>query len=186
MSLEKVYQDAEQRMKKSVENFIRDVAKLRTGRAHPSLVEHIVVSYYGTDTPLNQVANIVVEDARTLSITPWDKSAVAAIDKAIRSADLGLNPATAGQVIRVPLPPLTEERRKELIKMVHGMAEEARVAIRNVRRDGNTYIKDLEKKKVLTEDEVRRAEEKVQKITDKFIAEIDKLIASKEAELMHV
>lgn len=184
--LKKIQQDAENRMGKSLETLGHNLAKLRTGRAHPSLLETITVPYYGNNSPLNQVANITIEDARTLSVTAWDKSMVQAIDKAIRSSDLGLNPATAGTVIRVPLPPLTEERRKELVRHVKNEAEEARVAIRNIRRDANNEIKQLLKAKTITEDEERRGEDAIQKLTDRFIAEVDKLIANKESELMQV
>lgn len=184
--LKKIQQDAEIRMNKSLETLSHNLAKLRTGRAHPSLLETITVLYYGNVTPLNQVANITIEDARTLSVTAWEKSMVQAIDKAIRASDLGLNPATAGTVIRVPLPALTEERRKELVRHVKNEAEDARVAIRNIRRDANNEIKQLLKAKTITEDEERRGEEAIQKLTDRFIAEVDKLIANKEAELMQI
>jgi ribosome recycling factor len=184
--LKTIQQDAESRMKKSIETLSHNLAKLRTGRAHPSLLESISIVYYGNATPLNQVANITVEDARTLLITPWDKSMVQAIDKAIRTSDLGLNPATAGMIIRVPLPALTEERRKELVKHVRSEAEEARVAVRNVRRDANAQIKELLKAKKITEDDERRGEEAIQKLTDRLVADIDKLILTKEAELMQV
>jgi len=184
--LAKIQQDAENRMRKSIDTLSHTLAKLRTGRAHPSLLESISVVYYGNVTPLNQVANVNIEDARTLSITAWDKSMVLAIDKALRSSDLGLNPATAGTVIRVPLPPLTEERRKELVRHVKHEAEEARVAVRNIRRDANGDIKQLLKSKNITEDEERRGEEIVQKLTDRFVAEIDKLVTAKETELMQV
>lgn len=184
--LKEVQQNAENRMKKSIETLSHNLAKLRTGRAHPSLLESLTVVYYGNATPLNQVANVTIEDARTLSITPWDKSMVQVIDKAIRTSDLGLNPATLGTVIRVPLPPLTEERRKELVRHVKGEAEEARVAVRNIRRDANAEVKQLLKAKSITEDDERRAEEAIQKLTDRFIAEIDKLVTAKETELMQV
>jgi len=184
--LNKIQALAEERMKKSVGALAEDLAKLRTGRAHPSLLDSIMVEYYGTASPLNQVANVTVSDARTLVVTPWDKSTVQAIDKAIRSSDLGLNPATSGMTIRVPLPPLTEERRKTLIKHVHSEAEMARVAIRNIRRESNSAIKDLLKNKAITEDEERKSQEGIQKLTDRFVGEIDKLVASKEAELMHI
>lgn len=184
--LKEIQQEAENRMKKSVETLSHELAKLRTGRAHPSLLESLSVLFYGTPTPLNQVASITVEDARTLTITPWDKSMVQAIDKAIRTSDLGLNPATAGMVIRVPLPPLTEERRKELVKLVRSVGEEARVSVRNIRRDANAQIKDLLKAKKITEDEERRGEEAIQKLTDKFIADTDKTVSTKETELMQV
>lgn len=184
--LKSIHQDTENRMKKSIETLGHNLAKLRTGRAHPSLLESISVDYYGTATPLSQVANITVSDARTLAVTPWDKNMVQAIDKAIRSSDLGLNPANAGTVIRVPLPPLTEERRKELAKHVRHEGEEARVAVRNIRRNANGQIKDLLKAKDITVDEERDAEEGIQKLTDRFISDIDKLVAAKETELMQV
>jgi len=178
--------DADQRMNKTIETLRHDLAKIRTGRAHPSLLEHIHISYYGTEVPLNQAANINVQDARTLSITPWDKSMVQAIEKAIMNSDLGLNPVTAGEVIRVPLPPLTEDRRRELIKVVRGETEKARVAIRNIRRDANSYFKNAVKEKEITEDEEHRAEEQIQKITDSHIAAVDKMLQEKETELMEV
>lgn len=183
---EDIIKDAEQRMDKTKETMRHDLAKIRTGRAHPSLLEHIHVSYYGTEVPLNQAANINVQDARTLSVTPWDKSMVPEIEKAIMNSDLGLNPVTAGEVIRVPLPVLTEDRRKELIKVVRSEAEKARVAIRNIRRDANNYFKNAVKEKQMTEDEEHRAEDRIQKITDKHIADIDKMLEEKEAELMEV
>jgi len=184
--LNKIQQNAENRMKKSLENLSHNLAKLRTGRAHPSLLESITVLYYGNPTPLAQVANITIEDARTLSVKPWEKDMVLAIDKAIRTSDLGLNPATAGMNIRVPLPPLTEERRRDLVKHVKAEAEDARVAVRNIRRDANTEVKDLIKAKKITEDEERRAEEAIQKLTDRYVQDIDKLVTAKESELMHV
>lgn len=184
--LKNIQQTTEERMKKSVENLSHGLAKLRTGRAHPGLLESISVSYYGNPTPLKQVASITVEDARTLSVTPWDKAMVQAIDKAIRTADLGFNPATAGTVIRVPLPPLTEERRKELVRHLWSEGEEARVSVRNIRRDANTEIKQLLKDKAITEDEEHRGMDAIQKLTDRFIGEIDHLITAKEAELMQV
>jgi ribosome recycling factor len=184
--LKKIQDDAENRMKKSVETLSHQLAKLRTGRAHPSLLESISVLYYGNPTPLNQVANITIEDARTLTVTPWEKNMTQAIDKAIRTSDLGLNPAATGVVIRVPLPPLTEERRRDLVKHLKNEAEEARVAVRNIRRDANQEVKLLQKAKSITEDDERRSEEIIQKLTDKFINEIEKLAAAKETELMHV
>jgi len=184
--LKKIQLDAESRMKKSMETLSHNMAKLRTGRAHPSLLESISVLYYGNATPLSQVANVNVEDARTLSITPWDKAMVQAIEKAIRGSDLGLNPATAGTVIRVPLPPLTEDRRKELVRHVKVEAEEARVAIRNIRRDANAEVKQLLKVKSITEDDERKGEESIQKLTDRFVNDVDKLVMAKEAELMQV
>ncbi|RMD79092.1 MAG: ribosome recycling factor [Gammaproteobacteria bacterium] len=184
--IEEVKRDAEQRMRKSVAALKEELAKIRTGRAHTSLLEHITVSYYGSEVPLNQAANVSVQDARTLAVTPWDKSMVPVIEKAIRESDLGLTPSTAGEVIRIPLPPLTEERRKELIKVVRAEAEHARVAVRNVRRDANQELKRLLKDKAISEDEERRAQEAIQKLTDRFVAEIDKLLEAKEAELMEI
>jgi ribosome recycling factor len=185
-SVDKVKKDAETRMAKSLETLKGDLGKIRTGRAHPGLLDHIRVDYYGTKTPLNQLANISVSDARTLTIAPFDKSATQAIEKAIRESDLGLNPAAAGQVLRVPLPALTEERRKELAKHVHKEGEGAKIAIRNVRRDANQHLKDLVKKKLISEDDDKRGEDAVQKMTDRFIAEVDKLIAAKDQEIMQV
>jgi ribosome recycling factor len=181
-----VIKDAEMRMQKSVESFKVDIAKVRTGRAHPSLLEHIRVDFYGTSTPLSQVANVTISDARTLSITPWEKKMIPVIEKAIMTSDLGLNPATNSDVIRVPLPALTEQRRKELSKVVRNEAEDARISVRNARRDANTELKDQLKDKAIAEDEERRLSENIQKITDKFIAEIDHLLAAKEAELMAI
>ncbi len=185
-SVDKIKKDADARMAKSVEALKADLGKIRTGRAHAGLLDHVKVDYYGTKTQLNQLANISVADARTLTVAPYDKGATAAIEKAIRESDLGLNPATAGQVIRVPLPVLTEERRRELGKHVHKEGEAAKIAIRNVRRDSNQHLKDLLKKKLITEDDDKRAEDAVQKSTDRFIAEVDKLIAAKEHEIMQI
>ena len=173
-------------MKKSLEALHHNLGKLRTGRAHPSLLEAVSVLYYGNATPLNQVANITVEDARTLAVTPWEKSMATTIDKAIRSSDLGLNPISLGTVIRVPLPALTEERRKELVRHMKNDAEEARIVVRNIRRDANAEIKQLLKAKRITEDDERRGEEGIQKLTDRFMTEIDKVVTTKEAELMRV
>lgn len=184
--MHKVIKDAEVRMRKSIDSFKTEVAKLRTGRAHPSILDHIRVDYYGSEMPLNQVASVNATDARTLTITPWEKNMVQAIEKAIMNSDLGLNPATAGLVIRVPMPPLNEERRKELIKVVRTEAETARVSIRNVRRDANAELKELLKAKQITEDEERRLSDAVQKQTDKFIVEVDQLLTAKEADLMVV
>lgn len=181
-----IEKDTEHKMQKRTEAFVQELGKLRTGRAHPSILDGIMVVYYGNATPLNQVATVNVEDARTLSISAWDKSAIQAIDKAIRAADLGLNPVTAGTVIHVPLPPLTEERRRDLVKLLKGAGEDAKVSIRNMRRDANNQIKDLLKAKQVTEDDERRGEEHIQKLTDRFIAEVDKLSHSKESELMQV
>lgn len=185
-SIESIKQDAEARMAKSVETLKNDLAKIRTGRAHPGLLETVRVDYYGNKTPLNQVANVSVADARTLTVTPYDKSQAAAVEKAIRESDLGLNPVPAGGVIRVPLPALTEERRKELSKHARAEGENAKVAIRNVRRDSNQHLKEALKKKLITEDDDKRAEEAVQKSTDRFIAEVDKLVAAKEKDIMQV
>lgn len=181
-----VIQDASKRMHKAIENLQNEFKKLRSGRAHPSLLDHVQVSYYGNDTPLSQVANVTVEDARTLSISPWDKQMVAAIEKAIRTSDLGLNPATSGTVIRIPMPALTEERRKDLVKIVRQESEGARVAIRNIRRDANTHIKALLKDKTISEDDERRLEDQVQKLTDENITQVDKLLSEKEHDLMSV
>jgi len=181
-----IHKDANQRMNKIMQTLRHDLAKIRTGRAHPSLLEHVHVSYYGSEVPLNQVANINVLDARTLTLQVWDKSMIQEVEKAILNSDLGLNPVTAGEVLRVPLPPLTEERRKELIKVVRTEAEKARVAIRNIRRDANTQLKAAVKDKDITEDEERRAEERVQKITDSHVADIDRMLEEKESELMEV
>lgn len=181
-----IQNDTVVRMQKSIEVFKDDMAKVRTGRAHPSLLQHILVPYYGSDVPLQQVANVAVGDARTLTITAYEKNMVPVIEKAIMTSDLGLMPATAGTVIRVPLPPLTEERRRDLTKVVRHEAENGRVAIRNIRRDAISMIKDLLKDKEVTEDEARRGEESIQKITDEHIAEVDKLLEAKEKELMEV
>lgn len=179
-----IQQDAAARMAKSIDALKHEFSKIRTGRAHPSLLDQITVSYYGTDSSLSQVANIAVEDARTLSITPWEKTMVQAIEKAILKSDLGLNPSTNGMTIRIPLPPLTEQRRRELVKVVKHEAENGRVAIRNIRRDANTAIKDLLKDKDISEDDARNAEEKIQKITDQYIKEVEKLLEAKEADLL--
>jgi ribosome recycling factor len=185
-SSDQIKKDAEARMAKSLEALKTELGKIRTGRAHPGLLEHVRVDYYGAKTPLNQLANISVADARTLTVTPYDKAALSAIEKAIRDSDLGLNPAAAGQTLRVPLPALTEERRRELTKHVHKEGESAKVAIRNVRRDGNQHLKEQLKKKTISEDDDKRAEDAIQKMTDRFITEVDKLIAAKEKEIMQV
>lgn len=184
--MHKAIKDAEVRMQKSIDSFKQELSRLRTGRAHPSLLDHLRVDYYGTETPLSQVANVTVGDARTIVITPWEKRMVPLIEKAIMTSDLGLNPATSGEIIRVPLPPLTEERRKDLIKVVKNEAETARVSVRNARRDANNVLKELLKKKEIAEDEERRLGENVQKLTDKHIAEIDALLAAKETDLMAI
>jgi len=184
--IDEILKDAESRMGKSVESLSKELTKIRTGRAHPSLLDQVSVDYYGSDTPINQVANVNVEDSRTLVVTPWEKSMVQAVEKAIMNSDLGLNPATAGTVIRIPMPPLTEERRRDLVKVVKGEAEGGRVAIRNIRRDANSDFKDLLKDKDITEDEARDAEDAVQKLTDKLVAQVDEVLAAKEKELMEV
>lgn len=185
-SLDQIKKDAETRMAKSIDALKTDLAKIRTGRAHAGVLDSIRVDYYGTKTALNQLANISVADARTLTVTPYDKGAFAAIEKAIRESDLGLNPAAAGQVLRVPLPALTEERRRDLTKHVHKEGENAKIAIRNIRRDSNQHLKELLKKKLITEDDDKRAEDAVQKMTDRFIADVDKVVAVKEQEIMQV
>jgi ribosome recycling factor len=184
--LDEIKKDASSRMAKSVASLRQELTKIRTGRAHTSLLDHITVEYYGSDVPLNQVSNVGVEDSRTLTVTPWEKDMVAKIEKAIMTSDLGLNPATAGTVIRVPLPPLTEERRKDMIRVVRNEAEGGRIAIRNIRRDAIHDVKELLKEKMIGEDDERRAEEEIQTITDTYIAEIDKTLAEKESELMEV
>ena len=184
--LDDLKKDATARMHKCVQSFQADLKKLRTGRAHPSLVEHLKVEYYGSDMPLQQVANVAVEDARTLVVSPFDKSAVSAIEKAIHKSDLGLTPMTAGSVIRIPLPPLTEERRRDITKVVRQDAENARVSVRNVRRDVLADLKELLKEKLISQDDERRAEVEVQKRTDKHVADIDQLLAVKEKEIMQV
>ncbi len=184
--IEDIKKDAAVRMDKSVAALRQELTKLRTGRAHTSLLDHITVDYYGTETPLNQVANVNVEDSRTLTVSPWEKSMVQAIEKAIMTSDLGLNPATAGTIIRVPLPPLTEERRKDMIRLVRHEAEGGRVAIRNIRRDALSDLKDLQKEKMIGEDDEHRAADEVQAITDKHIAAVDGTLAQKESELMEI
>ena len=184
--LEDIKKDAGERMAKSVVSLNQELTKIRTGRAHTSLLDHITVEYYGAQVPLNQVSNVNVEDSRTLTVTPWEKDMVGVIEKAIMNSDLGLNPASAGMVIRVPLPALTEERRKDMIRIVRQEAEGGRVAVRNIRRDAIGDIKDLLKEKLIGEDEQHRAEDEIQAITDKYVAEIDKLLAAKETELMEI
>ncbi len=184
--INEIQSDAEQRMKKSVESLVTAFAKIRTGRAHPSILDGVTVDYYGAPTPLNQVANVNVEDARTLNIQPWEQPMVAAIEKAIMKSDLGLNPSSNGGVIRVPMPALTEETRKGFIRQARNEAENGKIAIRNIRRDANSSVKDLLKEKEITEDEERRAEDAIQKLTDKFVAEADALLAVKEKDLMQV
>lgn len=181
-----IKQDTEKRMKKAVESLKHEMTKIRTGRANASLLDHVQVDYYGSLTPLNQVANVTSSDSRTLLVTPWEKNMVPAIEKAILTSDLGLNPATAGHAIRVPMPALTEERRKEMTRIVRGEAEQARVSVRNVRRDANNHLKDLVKDKAIAEDEEHRANEAIQKLTDKYIAEIDCVLEEKEKDLMEI
>lgn len=181
-----IKQEAEARMSKSVDSLQHELIKVRTGRANASLLDHVQVDYYGTLSPLHQVASVTASDARTLLVTPWEKSMVAAVEKAILTSDLGLNPATAGSAIRVPMPPLTEERRKELIKVVRHEGEQARVSIRNVRRDANTQLKELVKGKDISEDDERRAAEVIQKLTDKYIEEIEVVLVEKEKDLMAI
>jgi ribosome recycling factor len=179
-------QSAEHKMQKSVDALKQDLAKVRTGRAHTGILDHVMVDYYGSDVPISQVANITLLDARTIGVQPWEKPMIAKVEKAIRDSDLGLNPATQGDMVRVPMPMLTEERRRDLIKVVKHEGETAKVAVRNVRRDANTHLKDALKKKEVAEDEERRAQDDVQKLTDRYVAEIDKLLAEKEKELLAV
>jgi ribosome recycling factor len=186
MTIADVKKSAEQKMHKTLETLKVDLGKVRTGRAHTGILDHVMVDYYGNPTPINQVANISLIDARTIAVTPWEKKLVAAVDKAIRDSDLGLNPATMGETVRVPMPALTEERRRDLTKVVRSEAESARIAVRNIRRDANNALRDLVKSKQVSEDDERRAQEEVQKLTDRHIAEIDKALAAKEAELMAV
>ncbi len=181
-----VKKNADHKMSRTLETLKADLAKVRTGRAHTGLLDHITVDYYGTPTPIGQVANVTLIDARTIGVTPWEKKMVSALEKAIRDSDLGLNPATAGEIIRVPMPALTEERRRDLIKVVRHEAENARVAVRNVRRDAIAHLKDLLKSKTISEDDERRAQEDIQKLTDRFIAEVDKTLQVKESDLMAV
>jgi ribosome recycling factor len=184
--INEIIKDTEARMRKSVEVLKQEFSKVRTGRAHTSLLDHIMVSYYGNETPLKQIANVAVEDARTLTITPWEKNLVQAIEKAILTSDLGLNPATSGTVIRIPLPALTEERRKDLVRVVRHEAEQGRVAIRNIRRDANNELKEALKEKLISEDDERQGIERIQNITDRFIKEIDKELQEKEKDLLSV
>jgi len=186
MDIASIKKTTEQKMQKSIEALKADLSKVRTGRAHTGLLDHIMVDYYGTPTPLNQVANVTLIDARTIGIAPWEKKMGPAIEKAIRDSDLGLNPASQGDLVRVPMPALTEERRKELIKVVRHEAENARVAVRNLRRDAIHQLKELLKAKTVSEDAERRAQDEVQKLTDRFVADIDKVLQQKEADLMAV
>lgn len=184
--IDEIKKTAEQKMKKSLESLKGDLAKVRTGRAHAGILDHVMVDYYGTLTAIPSVANVTLIDARTIGVTPWEKKMTHAVEKAIRDADLGLNPSTTGEIVRVPMPALTEERRRDLTKIVKGEGENAKVAMRNVRRDANTHLKDLLKKKSIAEDEERRAQDDIQKLTDRHIADIDKALQVKEAELMAV
>jgi ribosome recycling factor len=184
--IDDIVKDAGVRMDKSIEAFKLTLVKVRTGRAHPSLLDHLVVDYYGSDVPISQVANVGVEDARTLTVTPWEKTMVQAIEKAILKSDLGLNPSTAGTVMRIPMPPLTEETRRDLVKVVRHDGEAAKVAIRNIRRDANSDFKDLLKEKEISEDEEHKAQDAIQKKTDAHVAEVDRILATKEAELMEM
>jgi len=181
-----ILKDAGVRMDKSIEALKQTLGKVRTGRAHPSLLDHLTVDYYGSDVPISQVANIGVEDARTLTVTPWEKPMVQAIEKSILKSDLGLNPATAGTVIRIPMPPLTEETRRDLVKVVRHDGEATKVAIRNIRRDANSDFKDLLKEKDISEDEEHKAQDDIQKLTDTHVAEVDSVLAVKETELMEI
>jgi len=184
--LSDVKNTAEQKMHKSLEALKNDLSKVRTGRAHVGLLDHVMVEYYGSMVPINQVANVSLGDARTINVQPYEKNMIGKVEKAIRDGDLGLNPATSGDMIRVPMPALTEERRKELIKVVRGDGENAKVAVRNVRRDANDALKKLLKDKEISEDDERRAQEEIQKLTDKFVVEVDKMLQVKEADLMVV
>jgi ribosome recycling factor len=185
-SIADIKKQATEKMAKSVETLKHDLAKVRTGRAHTGLLDHLRVDYYGSEVPISQVANVTLVDARTIGVQPWEKKMVSVVEKAIRDSDLGVNPATSGDLIRVPMPALTEERRRELTKIVKHEGESAKVAVRNVRRDANTHLKEMLKKHEVPEDEEKRAQDEVQKLTDKAIVEIDKLVAEKEKELMAV
>lgn len=184
--IDDILKDAEQRMQKSIDSMRTDMAKIRTGRASPALIDHLTVDYYGNSTPLNQVANITVQDARTLGVQPWEKPMVPVVEKAIMEANLGLNPITAGEIIRIPLPPLTEERRKEMVKIAAAEGESGKIAIRNIRRDANSDFKALLKDKDISEDDDKRAQDLVQKLTDKYVAQVDEVVKEKEAEILTV
>jgi ribosome recycling factor len=186
MNIPDVKKNAEQKMQKSLEALKADLGKVRTGRAHAGILDHVMVDYYGSPMPIPQVANVSVVDARTLGVTPWDKKMVGPVEKAIRDSDLGLNPSSQGDLVRVPMPPLTEERRRELIKVVKHEGENTKVAVRNLRRDANHALKEMLKSKTVSEDQERRAQEEIQKLTDRHIAEIDKVLAAKEADLMAI
>ncbi|MFT7524909.1 MAG: ribosome recycling factor [Arenicella sp.] len=184
--IEDILKDAEQRMQKSIESMRADMAKIRTGRASPAVIDHIMVDYYGTQTPLNQVANITVQDARTLALQPWEKQMIPVVEKAIMEANLGLNPMTAGNLIRIPMPALTEERRKEMVKVAAAEGESGKIAVRNIRRDANSDFKALLSDKDITEDDDRNAQDRIQKMTDRYVAEIDTVVADKEVEILKV
>jgi ribosome recycling factor len=186
MNIADIKKQAADKMAKSIETLKHDLAKIRTGRAHTGLIDHIRVDYYGSEVPLNQVANVTLSDARTIAVQPYEKKMVQVVEKAIRDSDLGVNPATSGDVVRVPMPPLTEERRRELTKIVKHEGENAKVAVRNIRRDAINHLKDLLKKSEVGEDEEKRSQDEVQKMTDKSIADIDKLVAEKEKDVMSV
>ena len=186
MTVADVKKNTEQKMQKSIDTLKADLAKVRTGRAHAGILDHVQVDYYGTPTHISQVANITLLDARTIGVQPWEKKMIATVEKAIRESDLGLNPSTQGDIIRVPTPALTEERRKEMVKLCKSEAEDAKIAVRNIRRDANEGLKKLLKDKAISEDDERRAQDDVQKLTDKFVAEIDKLVAEKEKEVLTV
>ncbi|MFZ6644320.1 ribosome recycling factor [Undibacterium sp. TJN25] len=186
MTVVDVKKNTEQRMQKSIETLKSDLSKVRTGRAHTGILDHVQVDYYGSPTHITQVANVTLIDARTIGVQPWEKKMISAIEKAIRDADLGLNPSTQGDMIRVPTPPLTEERRKEMVKLVKTEGEDSKIAIRNIRRDANESLKKLLKDKACSEDDERRAQDDVQKLTDKFVSEVDKLLAEKEKEVLTV
>jgi len=186
MNLTEIRKSTEQKMLKSIEALKHDLAKIRTGRAHTGLLDHIQVEYYGSMVALSQVANVGLGDARTITVQPWEKKMLQVIEKAIRESDLGLNPSSQGEMLRVPMPPLTEERRREMTKVVRHEGENARIAVRNLRRDANHHLKELLKKKEVSEDDERRAQDEVQKLTDRFVADIDKLVAEKEKELLTV
>lgn len=186
MNIAEIKKNADQKMRKSLDALKIDLGKVRTGRAHTGILDHVMVDYYGTPTPIPQVANVTLIDNRTIGVTPWDKKMAGAVEKAIRDADLGLNPATQGELVRVPMPVLTEERRRDLIKVVKHEGENAKVAVRNLRRDAIHALKELLKEKDVSEDDERRAQDEVQKLTDKFIADIDKMLAAKEADLLAI
>ncbi len=184
--IDDIKQNTAERMGKSVESLGHELAKIRTGRAHPSLLDHVKVSYYGSEVPISQVANVAAEDARTLTVTPWERNMVSVVEKAIIQSDLGVNPNTAGTVIRVPMPQLTEERRRDLQRIARHEAEQARVAVRNIRRDANHDLKELVKEKLISEDDERRGQDIVQKLTDQYVKEVDQVLERKETDLMAI